>query len=109
MKKKLLTILLMCLAFSAKAQTGTLYYEDFENGAIGWLPSPGSCWTIGAPNFGNAHSGSNVAGINASNSGCVLQTPFFNFTNSVDNYLSFWINYDVALDTAGVRIEYTFN
>jgi Secretion system C-terminal sorting domain len=99
--------------------SGLPYFNDFENGAGGWLPNQSNLtkWEYGMPAFAplnTTHSGAACWDIN-------LSTPYFNLANATltspifDIFpyniitLQFWLNYSSESGADGMFIEYTNN
>lgn len=99
--------------------SGLPYFNDFENGAGGWLPNQSNLtnWEYGMPAFAplnTTYSGAACWDIN-------LSSPYFNLANAVltspildiSPYniitLQFWLNYSSESGADGMYIEYTNN
>jgi len=96
----------------------SLPYADDFNSFPPWFQdsttNPGTQWEWGTPGYG-ATTGAlshprawdvNLFGPYASNSVCILTSPFFDFTNQRDVTLRFQQNRNVVSGEDGIRLEY---
>ncbi|MEO5571292.1 MAG: T9SS type A sorting domain-containing protein, partial [Bacteroidia bacterium] len=102
--------------------SATQYCDDFE-GSSYWYNilnaggAPTTNWELGTPAYNatsGAHSGVNAWDINLNtayddNSSTSLYTPIFKVSNTVNPYLSFWINYNTEFGYDAVRLQYDTN
>ncbi len=100
------------------------YCDDFDSGNIGWSNvtiaggAPGTTWQLGAP-FGGVPVAPfsapdcwdvNLNGLYNVNANVALYTPYFDLTNAINPYLSFYINFNTDVNNEdGVRLEYSLN
>lgn len=98
------------------------YCNDFDSGIQDWTstPSPNglNVWELGTPNFGTttgAQSAPNAWDVNLNtaysgmpnNTYTYLLSPFFDFQNSTNAILSFWLNYNTETNWDGTRCDFS--
>jgi hypothetical protein len=97
------------------------YIDNFDGPNAGWSTivngAPGSMWELGPPAFGTtntAHSAPNAWDVNLNSAytnaaDCILMSPIFDLTGSVDPQITFWINHATEGFWDGVRMDYTLD
>lgn len=110
-----------CTLFYGSSLSTIPYYENFDNGSLGWVAnnnsSIGTAWELGYPAFSvttGTHSGNFAWDINLTsaynaNALCYLYTPLFDITSAIHPKLSFWQNRNSELNWDGMRIEYSYD
>lgn len=99
--------------------SGLPYFNDFESGPGGWLPSSTGLtnWEYGLPTFAplnTTYSGAACWDINLSApyfnlANTILTSPIFNISPYNIITLQFWLNYSSESGSDGMFIEYTNN
>lgn len=99
------------------------FSDSFDSAELGWVSQNylsgalNTEWELGTPNYGSttgAHNSLNCWDINLDtsyfeNANCMLVSPFFDLSNSINDSLIFWQNYNTENGTDGVRLEYNLN
>ncbi|MEI6765525.1 MAG: GEVED domain-containing protein [Bacteroidota bacterium] len=96
------------------------YIDNFDGAGLTWVDTSltaGSNWELGTPAYGttnSAHSAPNAWDVNlntiyGAGANCMLFSPVFDFSSTVNAKMSFWLNYYVEQGWDGTRIDYTID